>query len=85
MTFNIDNTEGVATTPFGKYVWQKPSGGQGLRYSSITGRLKKRKKEKKSSSCKNVPKDLCQRLFTVYALNDGKRKLIVENYYISTS
>ena len=30
MTFNIDNPEGVATTPFGKYVWEEPSGEQGL-------------------------------------------------------
>ena len=31
MTFSIDNPEGVDTTPFGKYVWEKPSGEQGLR------------------------------------------------------
>ena len=31
MTFGIDNPEGVATTPpLGKYVWEKPSGEQGL-------------------------------------------------------
>ena len=31
MTFSIDNPEGgVATTPLGKYVWEKPSGEQGL-------------------------------------------------------
>ena len=24
MTFSIDNPEGVATTPFGKYVWENP-------------------------------------------------------------
>ena len=30
MTFNIDNPRGVATTPLGKYVWEKPSGEQGL-------------------------------------------------------
>ena len=26
MTFSIDNPRGVATTPLGKYVWEKPSG-----------------------------------------------------------
>ena len=31
MTFSIDNPRGVATTPLGKYVWEKPSGEQGLR------------------------------------------------------
>ena len=30
MTFSIDNPRGVATTPLGKYVWEKPSGEQGL-------------------------------------------------------
>ena len=27
-TFSFANPEGVATTPFGKYVWEKPSGEQ---------------------------------------------------------
>ena len=31
MTFSIDNPRGVATTPLGKYVWEKPSGEQGLK------------------------------------------------------
>ena len=31
MTFSIDNPRGVAT-PLGKYVWEKPSGEQGLTY-----------------------------------------------------
>ena len=30
MTFSIDNPRGVETTPLGKYVWEKPSGEQGL-------------------------------------------------------
>ena len=30
MTFSIDNPEGVAATPFGKYVEEKPSGEQVL-------------------------------------------------------
>ena len=30
MTFSINNPEGVATTPLGKYAWEKPSGEQGL-------------------------------------------------------
>ena len=30
MTFSIDNPRGVATTPLRKYVWEKPSGKQGL-------------------------------------------------------
>ena len=32
MTFSIDNPRGVATTPLGKYVWEKPSGEQGIMY-----------------------------------------------------
>ena len=36
MTFSIDNPRGVATTPLGKYVWEKPSGEQGLNnYSDL--------------------------------------------------
>ena len=30
MTFSIETPRGVATTPLGKYVWEKPSGEQGL-------------------------------------------------------
>ena len=33
MTFSIDNPRGVAT--LGKYVWEKPSGEQGLNASSV--------------------------------------------------
>ena len=33
MTFSIDNPRGVATTPLGKYVWEKPLGEQGLNES----------------------------------------------------
>ena len=33
MTFSIDNPEGGCNNPpLGKYVWEKPSGEQGLRY-----------------------------------------------------
>ena len=35
MTFSIDNPRGVATTPLGKYVWEKPSGEQGLNKMNI--------------------------------------------------
>ena len=38
MTFNIDNPRGVATTPLGKYVWEKPSGEQELR--ELSSKLK---------------------------------------------
>ena len=31
MSFSIDNPAGGATTPLGKYVWEKPSGEQGLK------------------------------------------------------
>ena len=34
MTFSIDNPRGVATTPLGKYVWEKPSGEQELKVFS---------------------------------------------------
>ena len=35
MTFGIDNPRGVATTPLGKYVWEKPSGEQGLTLNNL--------------------------------------------------
>ena len=31
MTFSIDNPGGLQQPPLGKYVWEKPSGEQGLR------------------------------------------------------
>ena len=30
MTFSIDNPRGLQQPPFGKHVWEKPSGEQGL-------------------------------------------------------
>ena len=30
MTFSIDNPRGLQQPPLGKYVWEKPSGEQGL-------------------------------------------------------
>ena len=35
MTFSIDNPRGVATTPLGKYVREKPSGEQGLNFPDL--------------------------------------------------
>ena len=38
MTFSIDNPMGLQQPPLGKYVWEKPSGEQGLiHYSLISG------------------------------------------------
>ena len=35
MTFNIDNPEGGCNNPpLGKYVWEKPSGEQGLSWQT---------------------------------------------------
>ena len=38
MTFSIDNPRGGCNNPppLGKYVWEKPSGEQGLRINKIT-------------------------------------------------
>ena len=42
MTFSIDNPRGVATTPpLGKYVWEKPSGEQGLKELNYRGIVNK--------------------------------------------
>ena len=36
MTFSIDNPEGgLQQPPLGKYVWEKPSGEQGLKGNAI--------------------------------------------------
>ena len=32
MTFSIDNPGALQQPPFGKYVWEKPSGEQELKY-----------------------------------------------------
>ena len=32
MTFSIDNPRGLQQPPLGKYVWEKPSGEQGLMF-----------------------------------------------------
>ena len=38
MTFSIDNPEGgLQQPPLGKYVWEKPSGEQGLNANTLTG------------------------------------------------
>ena len=34
MTFSIDNPGGLQQPPLGKYVWEKPSGEQGLSLNS---------------------------------------------------
>ena len=34
MTFSIDNPRGLQQPPVGKYVWEKPSGEQGLKLLS---------------------------------------------------
>ena len=40
MTFSIDNPEGGCNNPpLGKYVWEKPSGEQGLNYDTNELRL----------------------------------------------
>ena len=40
MTFSIDNPEGGCNNPpLGKYVWEKPSGEQGLKESTVKARL----------------------------------------------
>ena len=49
MTFSIDNPEGgLQQPPLGKYVWEKPSGEQGLSIDHVDAmyiRLKKIKKK----------------------------------------
>ena len=36
MTFSIDNPEGgLQQLPFGKYIWEKPSGEQGLKFPIV--------------------------------------------------
>ena len=40
MTFSIDNPEGgLQQPPLGKYVWEKPSGEQGLKLSMMNHSL----------------------------------------------
>ena len=39
MTFSIDNQRGLQQPPLGKYVWEKPSGEQGL--SLCIGKIKR--------------------------------------------
>ena len=36
MTFSIDNPRGLQQPPLGKYVWEKPSGEQGLKPPTIS-------------------------------------------------
>ena len=38
MTFSIDNPRGLQQPPLGKYVWEKPSGEQGLNTRYMPGR-----------------------------------------------
>ena len=42
MTFSIDNPRGLQQPPLGKYVWETPSGKQGLKetYHSVLQCLK---------------------------------------------